>query len=106
MWGACVPPLIRRKRACDESARGRTQTTVNLFHLGAPPFASVSAAVPLHRLDLARLVVGHLLRVARLDVGLVLGVLTRLDAPAALELGVELRPEEHRDVRDPQPHEE
>ena len=38
----------------------------------------------------------------RLDVGRV----ASLDAPAALELGVELCPEEHRDVRDVQPDEE
>src|SRR3954463_842209 len=44
--------------------------------------------------------------VARLEERLPVGGMARLDLAAALELGVELRSEQDRDVRDPQPHEE
>src|SRR5437763_10959799 len=43
---------------------------------------------------------------AWLDEGFLLCRVAGLDLPAALELGVEFRTEQHRDVRDPQPDEE
>src|SRR5690349_13754015 len=48
----------------------------------------------------------HLPGVAQLDERLLVGGVTRLDGPPALQLRVELSAQEYRDVRDPQPDEE
>ncbi len=45
-------------------------------------------------------------RRSRFQERLLLWRVTGLDLAAALQLGVELGPEEHGDVRDPQPHQE
>src|SRR5687768_10842443 len=93
--GSTTARIASREVWLSSTARTSTRSCIHASRVGFP---APGLPKPLGA-------VLHLAGVARLEERLPVRVHPGLDLAPALELGVELRPEQHRDVRDPEPDE-